>query len=566
MLIQSRHERKLIAKRSRNLKFLLPAILAAGTACAAFAQTYAVPTLPTIGSSVYDANVSDPSIGTSNVLVVGTTSTIATNNTTVINDYISYAASHGGGTVVIPTGTYDADEILLGNNVNLDIQTGATLQNFSTTATFVSSAVGATGNVEISGGGILNSNATSTSNNKMVQLEGLTNIEVNDITIENAPNEHLVAECDNNVTINDVTIQDPLKTQANTDGIDFSGTNFLIENCNISDGDDDICAKPDTTVVNGMTAYTANVNIENITITAGHGISIGGQTNAGLNGMYVNNVTETGANTGSSGRISNGIHLKAGDGNTTNNENGGLVQNVTFNNFTMTNVDDVLVINSYYNNGSDNYPSIPAPAYTPTPTEPIWKNITMENINCTNSLGSAAQIYGLNTATPDISGLNFENITFGSTESPWKMYYANDIYMDNVDVAGAELENNETGVKSGGNTENDEADDTNFVTPPNNAPIYTPPLAVVPEPMSLGLMLGAATILGASARANAARHKPAPPAPRHVEPLTTFLSPCTHGERIKVRGISRGVLRLRATRPFPPHLLRWLPQYRRGSS
>ena len=333
----------------------------------------------------------------------------------------------------------------------------------------------------------------------MVQLEGLTNIEVNDITIENAPNEHLVAECDNNVTINDVTIQDPLKTQANTDGIDFSGTNFLIENCNISDGDDDICAKPDTTVVNGMTAYTANVNIENITITAGHGISIGGQTNAGLNGMYVNNVTETGANTGSSGRISNGIHLKAGDGNTTNNENGGLVQNVTFNNFTMTNVDDVLVINSYYNNGSDNYPSIPAPAYTPTPTEPIWKNITMENINCTNSLGSAAQIYGLNTATPDISGLNFENITFGSTESPWKMYYANDIYMDNVDVAGAELENNETGVKSGGNTENDEADDTNFVTPPNNAPIYTPPLAVVPEPMSLGLMLGAATILGASA-------------------------------------------------------------------
>ncbi len=494
MSIQPTRNFGLSKNARRNIQRLVPAIVVAAATRSAIAQ-YAVPTLPTIGSAVYNASVSDPAIGTSNVLLAGTTTGIATNNTTVLNDYISYASANGGGTVVVPTGTYDSNEILMKNNVNLDVQTGATLVNFTPLNTFVTQAAGSSGNIEVGGGGVLNDNASSTSNNKMVFLAGLTNVEVQNLTIENASNEHLVAECDNNVTINGITIQDPLKTQANTDGIDFSGTNYLIQNCSLSDGDDDIVAKPDTTVINGMTAYTANVNVENITITAGHGISIGGQTNAGLNGMYVNNVTETGANTTSNGRIQDGIHLKAGDGNVTNNENGGLVQNVTFNNMTMTNVDDALVVNSYYNDGSDNFPNVPSPSSPTDSTEPIWENITMENILVNNAVSDAAGIYGLNSNPLNMNGVNVLNVNIINSGSAFKMYYATGVYFSNVSCRGASLPDVEGTYKNGGITLDDEQFDT-FVSAGNASPIYTPPLAPVPEPMSAGLMLGTATILG----------------------------------------------------------------------
>jgi polygalacturonase len=495
MLIQSKSERKLIAKRRMKLKMLFPALLVAGASRAAWAQNLLLPPTPIIGSATYNAGVSDAAIGTSLALVAGTSTAVATNNTTVINDYITYASENGGGTVVIPTGSYDANEILMQNGVNLDVQTGATLVNFSTKNTFITNAADCTQNVEISGGGILNNNATSTSNNKMVQLDGINNVEINSITIENAPNEHLVSECCNNVTFNGITIQDS-KIQANTDGIDFSGTNYLIQNCTISDGDDDIVAKPNTDVFNGITAYTANVLVQNCLITAGHGVSIGGQTNAGLNGMYVNNITESAANDTSSG-IATGVDLKAGDGNTTNNQNGGKVQNVTFNNITMTNVDDAIDINSFYQNGN-NFPG--SPPYGPEPTdstEPLWYNITLENFTIDNDGGSAAQIYGLNSSPANTIGLNVINMNVVATTSAWKMFYATGVYFSNVNVVGADLLDAEGNYKpaGGGNTESTEADDV-FVSTPN--PIYTPPLAV-PEPTS-SVLLGLAGVLGLGKR------------------------------------------------------------------
>src|SRR5208282_5064427 len=222
----------------------------------------------------------------------------------------------------------------------------------------------------------------------------------------------LYVEGDSNVLINNVTIQDK-SIMSNTDGIDFSGTNFLIQNCNISDGDDDIVAKPSY-------AYTSNIYIQNCTITNGHGISIGGQTNAGLNGMFVNNITMNGVT-----EFGYGIHLKAGDGTTPSTENGGEVQNVTFNNVSITNVDDVITIDSYYENGNQ-FPNIPGP-----------------------DGGSAAKIYGLNSSPLDLDGVNFMNINM-VTKGAWTMAYAGDVYMNNVTVNGVNLPNSEANVLSGG--------------------------------------------------------------------------------------------------------------------
>jgi polygalacturonase len=487
---------------------LITALLAVVAARSAWGQTYALPTTPSIGTISYNLTQSDGGIAGATVdngasLETGTSSSVATANQTLINDAISYVSSQGGGTINLPAnvGTYVTDEILLQNNVDLNVGTSSELENGKSTLTFVSTASGATGNVEISGGGILNSNATSTSNNKMVELEGLNNVEVTNVSIENAPNEHLVTEADSNVTITNVNISDS-KVQANTDGIDFSGTNIYMNGLNIADGDDDIAAKPDTTVVNGITAYTANVLIENATFTAGHGISIGGQTNAGLNGMYVSNITETGTATTS---LENGIHLKAGDGTTSAYQNGGVVKNVTFNNITMTDVDDAIVINSFYNNGGDNFPNTGDYPVSPTDsTEPYWENVTLENITVNSATGSAAEIYGLDSNPANTVGLNVENVDVVESDSPWKMYYANNVYFNNVVVGGssappgASLPDYEDNAKNadGSTTESEEANDT-FVSGPNA--IYTPPMAVVPEPLSVAMM-GVVLAVGAMRR------------------------------------------------------------------
>jgi polygalacturonase len=479
---------------------LLVALFIAFVARPARAQPYAVPTVPSIGSTIFDLSQANGGVGGASIdngatLIGGVSGSSSTNssnaaaNTTLINDAIAYASSNGGGVVMLPANsgsvTYLANELMLANNVNLDVATNATLQNETTTGTFITAAPTATGNVEISGGGIINSNATSTSNNKMVALDGLTNVEVTNVTLENAPNEHLVTEDDSNVTINNVTIHDS-KIQSNTDGIDFSGTNILIQGCTIADGDDDIVAKPDTSKTNGITAYTANVLIQNCTITAGHGISIGGQTNAGLNGMYVTNITENATGTTA---LQNGIHLKAGDGTTSTTENGGLVENVTFNGITMTNVDDAIAINSFYNNGSDNYPKIATYPTSPSDlTEPFWENVTLENITVNSATGSAAEIYGLDSSPLNTAGLNFENIDVVESDSAWKMYYGSNIFMNDVYVGGANILDQEGDYKNtSGTTESDEADDT-FVLAGGASPIYTPALA--PEPASAAMIGG----------------------------------------------------------------------------
>jgi polygalacturonase len=417
------------------------------------------PTLPTIGSTTYNVTVSNSAIDGGAVAKAGGT----TDNSTVINDFIAYAAAHGGGTVEVPAASspYMSNKLLLGDNVDLDVLAGATLENLTPKSTFITTN-GATHDVEISGGGILDDHATSTSSNNMLSLENITNLEVANVTVENSSHEHLVAEADNDVTINHVTIQDPLKYQSNTDGIDFSGSHFLIENSSIADGDDNIVAKPQNT-------FCSDITIENDTMTRGHGISIGGQTNDGLNGMTVTNCTLS--------NTTYGIHFKAGT------SNGGLVQNVTVNTLTMTKVEYPIVISSFYNNGSDDFPSTPSasnpfPVVTYNATTPIWNNITVENVTATGA-NNAALIYGLNATPPNMNLLTFNNINIHGTDQ-WDMYYAANVDMNNVTVT---LTKNEPSFSEFADT---------FVSGSNAVaaiPIANA-LVAVPEPASLGLVAG----------------------------------------------------------------------------
>jgi hypothetical protein len=394
-------------------------LIASAVAPAVAAMAQQPPTLPTIGSAYDNITVSNSSVDGG--VVVGSN---ATTNTTVINDAIAYISSQGGGTVEIPASAtaYLSNEIFMQNNVDLKVDTGATLQNNTPLGTFITNS--GSHDMEISGGGVINGDASSSSDDNLMPLQGITNLEVTDVSILNSPHEHLVPENDTNVTINGVTINDPLVApngvsgyQSNTDGIDFSGSNFLIENCNVSDGDDDIVAKPEYT-------HCQNIVIENCSIGPGHGISIGGETQAGLNGMFVQNITMT--------NTTYGLRLKAGDGSKTSAQNGGLVENVTYDNITMNNVEDPFIIDSFYDSGGDNYPSgTPFPVETYDATTPIWDNIHFENIVAT-AADDAALIYGLNISPPNINGLYFTNISVPSCHHQFALYYANGVVMNNV--------------------------------------------------------------------------------------------------------------------------------------
>jgi polygalacturonase len=452
------------------------------------------PVLPTISPLVFNVTVSNASID-GGATAVGNGST---NNTAVLQAFINYASTattmvNGvtitGGVVEIPTAAsaYLTKELTIDSNVDLQIDSGATLQNSTPATTFITTS-GATSNVAITGGGILNNNATATSGNNMLALSNITNLLVNGVTIESAAHEHLVPEGCNNVTINAVTIKDA-RNLANTDGIDYSGSNFLIQNSTISDGDDDIVAKPGSSLPG---TFCSNILIQNDYITAGHGISIGGETVGGLNNMTVNNIT---FNSATLNAVSNGLRLKAGRGN------GGTVTNVVYNDITMINVGTPIQISSWYVNGSDAWPNstvngssvsnaAAASNATVNSTTPIWHNITFSNITSTSS-GSSSVVYGVPEAP-------VQNVLFSNDNLDTKLTinYAgyNGAFSSNL-VAGLDVVMNNTSIGGTLLTSQSQLTNSSIFTQSPNGMYQADILIAVPEPSCGFLVAGSVALM-----------------------------------------------------------------------
>ena len=364
---------------------------------------------------------------------------VAATDTANLAATITTAKNAGGGTVIVPAGTYLSNTLTLTSSINLQLSAGATIQNATPANTLITTS-GTLHDISITGSGILDGHATTTSGNNLVNLQGITRLLISGVTVENSSHEHLVVEKDTNATINGVQINDTFsKSQnknsylANTDGIDFAGTNFLIENTTVNDGDDDIVAKPGSN-------NTSNVTIINDTIGAGHGISIGGQTNANMSNMTVSNCTFTGT--------ANGVRLKAGTGQ------GGVVKNISFSNLTMTNVATPIIINSWYQSGDDygslqksgsQMHTVTNPGETPvavnqsnnTNLDAFWDNISYSNITATGATQNVAIIYGLDSvaASANDPPRNIDTISFSNVHLSGG--FAADIYYtSNLDLSG----------------------------------------------------------------------------------------------------------------------------------
>ena len=346
----------------------------------------------------------------------------APDNAVFIQKTIDSCSKVGGGDVIVPSGTFMSGPINLRSNINFYLAKGAILKALpygvypkSGDTTSISHFIYSNGlkNIKITGSGVIDGQGAAwwtayKANNSIVRPALIyfiksKQIEVSGITVQNAPNVHIVfnKSCDS-ATVNGITISSP-STSPNTDGIDTWSPHINITNCNISDGDDNIAMD------NGST----NINVKGCTFGSGHGCSIG---------SYTSNVANVTVDSCTFSNTTNGLHIKSARGR------GGNVQYINYSNCTLTNVTNPILMESYY----------PKPPSTPSAdtaqlvnsSTPNYQHITFTNITITGS-PNAGIIWGL--PEQSISDVVFDNVKITAT-SGMKAYF----------LAGAVFKNGST--------------------------------------------------------------------------------------------------------------------------
>ena len=368
-------------------------------ALAEFAQA-GTPALPNIPA--YTTNVA---LAPYNARADGTTT-----NTTAIQSAINDVSAKGGGTVQIPgPGVYLTGPLTMKSKINLQIDAGATLRMlpYGSWPAGTSPLLSLSGlhDVEISGGGgIDGQGADWWANNPgsglyMIYFTSCNTVLVQNVTFSNAPAQQLVFKSSKggNITIQGITIRAPSSHAGtpshNTDGIDLVGTNCLVQNCDISTGDDNIALGTSSSGV-----PSADILVTNCAFGDGHGMTIGSNTAGGVSNLTVINCTFNGTDYG--------IRMKTDNLSSGGSGEGGLAQNLFYYNLTMANLRYFPIsIHSYYKSDSDPTGITPAAAAamtvaSVTTNTPIWRNIVISNLTATVASGGEAGIIWGRTEMP----------------------------------------------------------------------------------------------------------------------------------------------------------------------
>ncbi len=310
-------------------------------------------------------------------------------NSEAIQSTIDAASSAGGGVVEIPAGIFLCGPIQLASKINLHLDAGALLRMLPldkypggtvNPQTFISGDqlhdVAITGTGAIDGQGAawwpFAKSSDGTRRPKMVSPSNCERLLIEGITLSNSPMFHIAigGKC-RDVIVRGVTIRAPASTDPvcpshNTDACDVKGKNILIQDCDISVGDDNFTCG----------GNTSDVLITNCTYGFGHGVSIGSYTQGGVSNITVINCTfhDTEA----------GIRIK------TDRDRGGFVHDMKYLNLRMTNVGvPILIYASYMAKEKQfrdltrltpeiaaSYPAAPVGARTPVYCDFVFSNIT----------------------------------------------------------------------------------------------------------------------------------------------------------------------------------------------
>lgn len=344
-------------------------------------------------------------------------------NTEAIQKTIAAATKAGGGIVLVPEGNFLTMPFSLASKINFHVDRGATillsddLKNYPQSKNRYVDGISANGadDVAITGEGTIDgqgknfwdafeANHEMTHRPYLIKFQNCSRVLVRAVHIVNSPCFHLVPQNCADVTIQGITIHSPANAH-NTDGIDPSGWNFLIENCAIDCGDDNIAIKPNTSRSPG----DKNFLVRNCKFLHGHGMSIGSGTDGGIENVTVQNC--------SFDETDSGIRIKTLRGR------GGVLQNLVYENVTMNAVKNpVYIIDWYPERTAPKDPATEKPEPINDRT-PINKNIVMRNIVATNC-PTAGTIRGLPEAP--VSNVMFSNVTI-SAKVGMKIFHAKGI-------------------------------------------------------------------------------------------------------------------------------------------
>jgi polygalacturonase len=354
-------------------------------------------------------------------------------NTSAIQSAINAASAAGGGVVQVPAGTYLCGPIQLASKVNLHLEAGALLRMLPldkypggtvNPESFISGDklhdVAITGAGAIDGQGAAWWPFAKTSKEakrpKMISPSNCERLLIEGITLSNSPMFHIAlgGNC-SDATVRRVTVRapasdDPVLPSHNTDACDVKGRNILIQDCDISVGDDNFTCG----------GGTSDVLITNCTYGYGHGVSIGSPTSGGVSNLTVINCTFNNTEAG--------IRIKS------DRDRGGYLHNLTYMNLRMTNVNFPILIyaaymatNREYRNLNNLTPEIAAgyPVQAVGQRTPIYRDITFSNITATAAAGRRA---GLIWGLPEMNVTNvlLEKINI-QADRPFGIYDAQNV-------------------------------------------------------------------------------------------------------------------------------------------
>jgi polygalacturonase len=385
-----------------------------------------------------------------------------------INAAIQAAKAVGGGIVYIPAGNYTCGPIELVSNLELYIEAGAVLnfpaqnlpftkgRNQSIDCLTPVPLIGGHDleNVSIKGGGtITTSNAEwmklkpryggSAAGinwaNLLVSLEKKTpatedeykkaaaelrppfiqvmncrNVNIEGIHIIGSPMWPIHILYSENVVVHSITIN--TYPGVHTGGIYLDSSSYIrISDCFIETGDDGIVIKSGKDA-DGLRVNrpTENVTITNCTVRRAHGaITLGSETAGGLRNIVVSNMICEGTQVG--------IRIKSRRGR------GGFIEDVRFDNWTMENVKEAIVVTNYYAMEGEVYNGDTTVVNNRTP---VFKNIAISNITI-NHAGKVLSIDGL--PEMPVEGLVITNLT-ASGKTGMKATNTIDLELHNVRI------------------------------------------------------------------------------------------------------------------------------------
>ena len=415
-----------VAPRWLTLAFLLAAPL-----CARDVQ----PELPNIPDRVVDA------------AECGAVADGKADDTHAIQEAVDKVAKQGGGTIRLSRGTFLSGPIHLASHVRFQIDGGVTLlmlplSRYPGGNRVPEDFLGAKGltDIAITGGGTIDGQGADwwpfakdkpkKPRPRMIGLHGCQRILIEGLTLRNSPMFHIAIRADD-VTVSKVTIRAPSSRDKetpshNTDACDVSGHRILVQDCDVSVGDDNFTCGRDT----------SDVLIRNCRYGTGHGVSIGSYTQGEIRNFTVRDCTFDGTQCG--------IRIK------TDRDRGGHLSGIVYENLRMTNVQIPILVYAAYHGKEHGkvygdlvhlsardalaYPSMPV-----GPTTPFYEDITFRNITAEAAPGGrAGLIWGLPESP--VGRLVMENVTI-KADLPLGIYNVRQAALTKVRITTPDGEN-----------------------------------------------------------------------------------------------------------------------------